>query len=97
MIPQGRRQPSPIKDMNYFDAMNTIRSEKNQEYDEYRNGPDEACKSLTRAIVQRTRERQAKTIQRKFYYQTPRKRGQSNMRQNLKSQQHDEFAVLNYY
>ena len=54
-------------------------------------------RQLTHTAIQRVREIRARTIQKKFYYQTPRKRGQSHLKQNLKSQQHDEFAVLNYY
>ena len=54
-------------------------------------------RQLTNTAIRRVRERQAKIIQKKFYYQTPRKRGQSALKQNLKSQQHDEFAILNYY
>lgn len=90
-----QRNTSPIKDMNYFDGIQTIRSER--KYDKIEDGENLAdCRSLTRTILQRTRENEAKKIQRKFY-ESPAKRGRSSKKGGPKSKQHDEFAVLNFY
>ena len=42
--------------MNYFDGINAIRDELQQEKNE-KEEADADCKDLTRAIVQRTREK----------------------------------------
>ena len=56
-----QRNTSPIKDMNYFDGIQTIRSER--KIDKIEDGENQAdCRSLTRTILQRTRENEAKKI-----------------------------------
>ena len=56
-----QRNTSPIKDMNYFDGIQTIRSER--KFDKIEDGENLAdCRSLTRTVLQRTRENEAKKI-----------------------------------
>ena len=70
--------------MNYFDGVKTIRAGLELEKNEYEENEADT-RQLTNALVRRTREKQAKSIQKKFYYQTPR-RGRSALKTNLKSQ-----------
>ena len=81
--------------MNYFDGIKSIRDEQNAYYAQLLKA--EADKTnLTSQIVQLTRQKLASKIQSQYYgVMSPRRKGKKKV--SLKSRQHDEYAILNYY
>ena len=93
--------------MNYFDGINAIRDEQNAFYEQLIASQKEQ-KDLTSQVVQNVRTNLAKDIQQRYYCEaSPVRRGggatgrvrnqESHAKFSLKSKQHDEFAILNYY
>jgi len=94
----SERSPSPIKDMNYFEGINAIREEQNAFYQNLLQQQSTFC-SVTSEVLKRTRGQVAQNIQNRFYDYSWNKHGKrsNSKNRNLRSRQHDEFAILNYY
>ena len=77
--------------MDYFNGIKALREEQNAFYASLIESQQQT-QSYTSQIVKLTRNREAKAIQATYLSKEKGKKKQS-----LKSKQHDEFAVLNYY